>query len=191
MLPVTATTSPDSRASAQLIIGAFVCLLALGAIGWYAMRHPAPAPAILQLPKFDPSSIEARLQADPKNYDLLVAAANLYFDHQDYAAATIDYRRALALRPHEVKARTNLGKALYLQGDPDGALRELQTALADDPNQPAALDLEGFIDFHSKHDPEAAIRIWEHLLATTPNYPSQQRIKALLEVAKQAKTAPK
>lgn len=81
---------------------------------------------------------EASITADPKNYDLLVAQANDYYDwasqvlqtaktvtpanQQTWKAASTYYQRALALKPGDPNVSTDYTIALFYAGDVNQAI---------------------------------------------------------------------
>lgn len=188
-------TSPVQRpwSKLQVLACGFAFLLAGAAIAWFAARHPAPQPTVFRASDFhqQEASLRARLKQDPHNFDLLVEAGNLAFDHQQYASACAHYREALTLHPQDVNVRSDLGTGLWLVGDPDGALRELRAALSSDPDRASTLEIYGRVLWREKHDPTGAIAAWEHLFAKNPNYPGRQRIDAFLGAAKISENTPK
>ena len=193
MSRVTSPARPSpvttSWTKTDILLFAVVFLVIAGVIARFAIHHPAPRPTVFPIADFHQAAttLEARLQQDPRNFDLLTTLGNLNFDHQQYADAASYYRRALEIHPNDVNARTNLGTCLSLTGDPDGAIQQYQTALTYDPDSAATLDALGLVQFHAKHDPKAATATWEHLLAAHPSYSGRPRIEALLSAAKLAK----
>jgi len=84
---------------------------------------------------------DAALDAWPNDPVALFGRANALLASNDPGAATDDYRRLLAIRPHAVAARNNLAMALAEQGRYDAAMAEIRVALAsnDDPALQAEL----------------------------------------------------
>ncbi len=188
---VTAIPQPAPTSRPLLIRAGAVLVIALGAIGWFAKYYPAPAPALAQVPPFSlaSSALEQQLQLHPGDPALLIRAADFYFDHQNYARAAEFYRRALTLRPGDPDAQTDLGIALWQQGQTDAAVQQLQFVLTRNPNHPRALDTLGLALLRGKHDAPAAIAVWQRLLDTTPHYSGRPRIEALLGAAKASSSA--
>ncbi len=109
---------------------------------------------------------EAALRDDPKNYDLLVAQANLYHDwagevlqsSQDdqvlmasavpmWMAAIQYYRRALDLKPGDPAVNTDLSVSLFYSGDTTAAIQTAVKVTKSDPKfSPAFLNLGVFYE---------------------------------------------
>ncbi len=162
---------------AQAAIAVCGMALVLSAIGLFAARHPAPAPAMF--PKRPAAVLVADVNDAPER-----AIANASFDHQHYAAAAEAYRRVLAVNPNDVDLHLDLATALWQEHQADDALRELEVVLQLDPDNPLALDRFGTIELFDKHDPVAAAQAFQRLLAVAPNYRGRTRVEALLSAAK-------
>lgn len=128
-----------------------VCLL-LGTLVGYLLRGSAAstsptlqtgggstsAPASAQMPSLDDlkrmadkqaEPLLAKLQADPKNPDLLIQLGTIYEATHGFKEAAGYYHKALAIKPDNVAVRTHAASCLYYAGDVDGALAELQRSL--------------------------------------------------------------
>ena len=64
---------------------------------------------------------------------------------RDYKAAAAEFAAGLAVVPDNRAARVSYARVLYLNGDPDGARRELDTALAGEPPIPLGLFLKALL----------------------------------------------
>jgi tetratricopeptide (TPR) repeat protein len=129
----------------------------------------------------------AKLNADPKNLDLLTSIGNLYYDAQQYPVAVNYYGRVLAVKPSDAAVRTDLATALWYLGDADKAIAEFNTALKYAPSNPNTLFNLGLVKWQGKHDSAGAIADWKKLLAANPDYASRDQVEKMLsDVEKQA-----
>ena len=134
----------------------------------------------------------AKLNADPKNLDLLTSIGNLYYDAQQYPVAVNYYGRVLAMKPSDAAVRTDLATALWYLGDADKAIVEFNTALKYAPSNPNTLFNLGLVKWQGKHDSAGAIADWKKLLAANPDYASRDQVEKMLsDVEKQAKVGSK
>ena len=124
-----------------------------------------------------------KLQSDPANADLLVDLANLYYDAQQYSRAIEFYQRALAVRPSDASARTDMGTACWYLGDADRALDAFNRALLDQPNNPNTLFNRGIVKFQGKGDALGALADWKKLLAANPDYEARGKVEQLIAEA--------
>jgi cytochrome c-type biogenesis protein CcmH/NrfG len=132
--------------------------------------------------------LQQRLQANPNDYDTLVALGNVHFDQRKYSDAAGFFTRALALR-NDPDVRTDLGTMLFYSKRYDEAVAELNKVLAEKPTHPQALFSMGVVLLHGKNNPEGALQVWQKLLDTNPNFPEadavRQQMKTLKESLKQ------
>jgi len=122
----------------------------------------------------------ARLSSDPNNGEVLARIGNLYYDAQQYSAATDYYGRALKVRPADVSVRTDRGTALWYLGNADAALAEFNQALTYQPNNPDTLFNLGIVLWQGKGDAAGAVAAWERLLAANPNYSEKAKVEQLI-----------
>jgi tetratricopeptide (TPR) repeat protein len=122
----------------------------------------------------------AKLNADPKNLDLLTSIGNLYYDAQQYPVAVNYYGRVLAVRPSDAAVRTDMATAYWYLGNADKAIAEFNTALKSAPTNPNTLFNLGLVKWEGKHDSAAAIADWKKLLATNPEYAARDQVKKML-----------
>jgi len=66
--------------------------------------------------------------ADPRDIAVQSNLANVFLDARRPAEAVVPARRAVALRPNDAASHDLLGRALFLAGDPDAAIAELEVA---------------------------------------------------------------
>jgi tetratricopeptide (TPR) repeat protein len=132
----------------------------------------------------------AKLNADPKNPDLLVSIGNLYYDAAQYPIAVDYYRRALVTRPSDGAARTDMATAYWYLGDADKAIAEFNMALKYSPDNPNTLSNRGLVKWKGKRDSAGAIADWKKLLANNPNYASKDQVEKMLAEVEQQMPKP-
>lgn len=84
------------------------------------------------------SSLALALKKDPNFYPALVAQGDLHRLKDELTEAEAKYRQALSIAD-DAEAHAGLGLVLLQQSKPDAARAELSTAIAQWPDQPAAL----------------------------------------------------
>src|SRR6266852_3940331 len=107
---------------------------------------------------------------DPSSTDALTGMANIYMRGHRFTEAEEILRKLVALHPTDAGAHMQLGRMLAADGQPDGAIAELQEALKLAPNDPAAQrDLADLYVDAKKFD--LAEVQYRSLLATRPDDP--------------------
>jgi tetratricopeptide (TPR) repeat protein len=149
---------------------------------------PAPSPDQLKtMADNQAAPLIAKLNANPKNLDLLTSIGNLYYDARQYAVAVDYYGRALAAKPSDAAVRTDMATAYWYLGDADKAIAEFNKALKYAPTNPNTLFNLGMVKWQGKHDSAGAIADWKKLLATNPDYVARDQVEQMLsDVEKQA-----
>ena len=190
--------------------------LALGiVVGWFirgfqgTSKTPPPqiasqsipasaAPANRALQSTDPAQLKriadeqagplmAKLNADPKNPDILTSIANLYYDAQQYSTAIDYYSRSLLSRPADASVRTDMATAYWYLGNADQAIAEFNKALTYAPTNPNTLFNRGLVKWKGKHDSAGAIADWKKLLDANPDYDQREKVRQMLaDVEKQS-----
>jgi tetratricopeptide (TPR) repeat protein len=122
-----------------------------------------------------------RLKDDPNDHDLLASIGNAYYDRHDYEKAVGYYQRYLEIKPQDVAARTDMGTAIWCNGNPDGAIRQYETALRIQPDFPNALFNTGIVKWQGKQDRRGALEAWQKLLTAHPDYPDRQKVEQLMQ----------
>ena len=143
-------------------------------LGPIVVREPATTRAALEAELEEElgrvRALEARLEQDPGNFQILVDLANLYFDMQSLDGAIDYYSRALEIRPHDANVRTDMGTALFYSNQPDAALSEFERSLDIQPNHPQTLFNIGIVLLEERGEVEGAIEVWERLIDLNPGY---------------------
>jgi cytochrome c-type biogenesis protein CcmH/NrfG len=188
-------------AAAALLIG-----FGVGYFGIGARRVPAPAtpraaaagkptmPGGHPMPTMEQMKAMAdvkaaplleKLKTSPKDAKLLTQVAALYASTHQFKDAITYYNKALQVDPKNVNTRTELASSLYYSGDADGALKELQQALKDKPNDVNALFNLGMIKYRGKDDATGAIAAWQQLLKAHPDLDRKPAVEQLIAEAKE------
>jgi tetratricopeptide (TPR) repeat protein len=158
--------------------------------GALAAGRPTDPARLKAVADADAAPLLVQLQSSPASPDLLTSLGNLYYDAQQYPTAIDYYTRALQGRPADAAVRTDLGTALWFEGNADAALTEFGKALADSPNNPNTLFNRGLVKWQGKHDDPGALADWKLLLQANPNYPGRDKVTQLIaQVEKQAAPA--
>ena len=206
-----ANESGDQRrgwTTPQVYAMAAVCLVVGLAVG-YLFRGSAPAPKTAQsmqstqpgdatagdahaMPTLEQMKamadkkaepLLAQLKTDPKNADLLIQIGRVYQATHQFKQAADYYDQSLQITPKNTAVRTELSSCLYYDGDVDGALRELQTGLKNDPTDANSLFNLGMIRWKGKNDNTGAIAAWQQLLKTHPNLDRKPIVEQMIAEA--------
>ncbi len=116
-----------------------------------------------------------KLKADPKNADLLIQVGNLYKSTHQFKDAAAYYDKALQMDPKNVAIRTEMASCLYYNGDADGAIRELQKSLRENPKDANSLFNLGMIKWQGKQDTKGALGAWRELLKQNPQLSADRK----------------
>jgi tetratricopeptide (TPR) repeat protein len=133
-----------------------------------APSTPAP-PAPPPLDEARVAELEKRAAGEPRNADLRLQIANLYFDSDRVDQAAPWYEAALAIDPGNANANTDLGLVYFYQGQADRALAQIDRALAVEPAHLKALLSQGVIRWQGKQDLVGAAESWEKVVAAAPD----------------------
>jgi Flp pilus assembly protein TadD len=107
------------------------------------------------------------LASQPNNVAALSQAGDAEMQMGDRLNAEADYKRALAISPHDVRARLGLAKML-LRDDLHGAELAFRAILADSPHNPVVLNDLGYVlDLQERH--AEAQSFYVEALASDPN----------------------
>lgn len=179
---IRATSQPSSTESAK------VAALRPEAATSARPAPQSPSPDQLKtIADNEAAPLIAKLNADPKNADLLTGIGNVYYDAKQYSVAVDYYGRELAMKPSDVAVRTDMATAYWYLGNADKAITEFDAALKHAPSNPNALFNRGLVKWEGKHDSAGALADWKRLLATNPNYASRDQVEKMLsDVEKQA-----
>ena len=144
------------------------------------------------------STREASITADPKNYDLLVAQGNDYYDWASqissiaktispetaalWGNAATFYQRALAVKPGDPNVATDCAIALFYAGKTDDAIKLAEQTRKDNPTfSPVVFNLGIFYENSSAADGKAkAIAAYQDYLKLDPNGANAANAKQFL-----------
>lgn len=188
--PSTESSSGSAWQAKQVYAMAAVCLVVGLAIGYLFRGSQSPAPPALanvqpsapagmggQAPSLDQMKKMAdtkaaplleKLKSDPANPDLLIQVGKIYQATHQFKEAAGYYDKALQTDPKNVATRTELASSLYYNGDVDGAISQLQTALQYDPKDVNSQFNLGMIKWQGKQDAKGALAAWQQLLKSNP-----------------------
>lgn len=148
------------------------------------ISNPNPTPQqLIAASKQAAMPLQEQLKKNPKDFNLLVQAGEMYYHHGAFADAASFYKRALEVKDNPA-VRNQYASTLYYQGDADGALKQYGLVLNKDTKNEIALFNTGMIRFKSKNDAKGAIESWETLLKDYPNHPKRAQVQSLIDQAK-------
>lgn len=137
-------------------------------------HHPSLG-EIRQIADQQAAPLIEKLKSNPNDSASLVQVGAIYHSSHRFKEAADYYGRALTLDPKNVAVRTKLASSLYRNGNIDGAISELNKALAYQPNDANALFDLGMIRLQGKGDARGAISSWQRLLKTNPTLSPDRR----------------
>jgi cytochrome c-type biogenesis protein CcmH/NrfG len=183
-------SAPTEWRAKHVYAMAIICLLVGGGLG-YLFRgsesaappvqastsvvppesSPARMPTLDQMKQMADSKAQLlldKLKTEPGNADLMVEIAKVYRATHQFKTAVEYYEKSLAIKPANVSVRTEMASCLYYSGDIDGALKQLERSIKDDPKNANALFNMGMIKLDGKKDSAGAVAAWRELLKTNP-----------------------
>lgn len=155
-----------------------------------AVQAAAPAaaaqatPNTRQAPPLDEAKaqgLETILKSDPKNAGAAVQLANTYFDAERYTDAIKWYEQAIALKPDDPDASTDLGVSYYYTSQTDRALQQFDKSLKLNPKHTKTLLNQGIVLAFGKRDLVAAAEAWKKVVDLAPESPEGQAARRGLE----------
>jgi cytochrome c-type biogenesis protein CcmH/NrfG len=151
---------------------------------------PAPAPQMPTLEQMKHMAdkkaepLLAGLKTNPGDPDLLMQLGTTYKSAHQFKEAADYYEKSLQIKPGNVAARTELASCLYYTGDVDGAIRQLEQSLKDDPRNANSLFNLGMIKWKSKQDKDGALAAWRQLLKSNPDLPNRKKAEVKRAIAR-------
>lgn len=122
------------------------------------------------------------LEEDPKNYNLIVQAGNVYFDIQQYNQALKYYIKAISIQVDE-NVLIDLGVCYFNLGKLDSALVTLEDALKHNPNHKKGLYNIGIVLYNLGHF-NGALKNWQHLIYIHPNTEEADQVQQYINEIK-------
>lgn len=116
-----------------------------------------------------------KLKTDPRNSVLLSQVGTIYHTTHQFKQAAGYYKKAVQADPKNVALRTKLASSLYRSGDSDEAIKQLNQALRDDPNDANCLFDLGLIKLNGKKDGRGALAAWQRLLKSNPQLSEERK----------------
>jgi cytochrome c-type biogenesis protein CcmH/NrfG len=145
-----------------------------------------PMPSLEQMKTMADKKVDpllAQLKTDPKNKDLLLQVAYFYKSAHQFKDAAEYFDRALQIDPKSTVAQTEMASCLYYDGNIDGALAALESALKLKPHDANSLFNLGMIRWKGKKDAPGAIAAWKELLKTNPNLDKKPIVERMIAEA--------
>lgn len=189
----TSSTTWALIAGACLVLGLAVGYVIFGGqrpvepVSTPGAQQPAPAsaPKTAVLDEQQVQALRNILARDPRNVQANTQLGNLLYDAGRYTEAVGPYQRAFEGDSRNVNLSTDLGTALWYSGKPDEAIAQYDKSLALDPTHAQTLFNLGIVLRDGKKDVAGAVKTWERLLATNPNYFDRDKVRQLIDQAKQ------
>jgi tetratricopeptide (TPR) repeat protein len=125
-----------------------------------------------------------QLKTQPNDPALLARIAKVYIAGGQMPQAISYYERAVDADPKQVGNRADLASYLYLIGEPEKAIQQLEMALTYEPTNPQVLFNLGSIKLKAKGDKAGAIQAWTQLLKTNKNLPEGPKHQVEQAIAK-------
>ncbi len=127
------------------------------------------------------AALEAAVQKEPKNPDLLVQLGNTAYDVEDWNKAIDAYERSLKLKDGDPNVLTDLGVAYRNTGNADKALALFTQAVARDPGHWPAQFNQAIVFGLDKGETKKALGILAALKKAHPEIPALDRLSAEIE----------
>jgi tetratricopeptide (TPR) repeat protein len=143
-------------------------------------------------PLEEAQTIEAMQNAaeqNPTDKTLPLKLANYLYDKKLYPMAIEWYQKALALDPKDADARTDMGTAMFYNGQPQDAISQYRQALETDPGHEQTMFNMIVVDVEGTHNLPEAQRYYKLLDRKNPNYPGLSQIKTELDAAARNQSA--
>lgn len=115
------------------------------------------------------ADLKSRLDANPKDVDLVMRLADVYFDAKQFSEAAEFYKRALVLRPDDAEIYNNLGLSIHYLGNSAEGLRYVNDGVSKNPYHQRILLTKGFILAYGMGDMGAAKEAWEKARVINPD----------------------
>ena len=151
------------------------------AIGANPAASAAPAASAPVLDQATVAELMAKIQANPKDADSLMALGDEYYKIGDFATAGDWFTKVTALEPTNVRGFLALGATGFNSGDLDAAEVAWRKALDIDPKSVEANYDLGFLYFNRQPPDMAKVQEhWAKVVELDPNSEIAQTVKAHL-----------
>ena len=132
------------------------------------------------------TALKAAIEKDPKDVRALLRLANMYHDARKFDQAVDYYKKALALSPKDVDARTDMGICLYEMGMPDDAIAQFRTSLQYGPDHWQTWLNLGIVSLSGKNDLKTATEAFAKVEELNPGFKDLPVLKDALKKASAA-----
>lgn len=131
----------------KIVFIVLTAFLALGLVGssvlYLFSPDNTPPPEAGQVQQEVPleqqiADLEAQLQEKPRDTSLMVRLAQAYWQAGRGTDAVSTYQKALEIKPGDVQIIQELALTYYLLGEYDDAVKQMETVLAQNPENPTA-----------------------------------------------------
>lgn len=131
-------------------------------------------------------NMEARVTANPDDYQAWVQLGHLYYDSDQPDKAIKAYTRSLEMHDGDANLLTDLGTMYRRAGKPEEAVKFFDQAITKDPSHLTARFNKGVVLMHDLNDPAAAIASWEEAVRLNPGAkgPNGTPLRELIDEAK-------
>lgn len=133
--------------------------------------------------------IRAALEIAPKDYDVLIAAGDVYLEMNNGGEAATQYERAEAIEPKNPKAFTRVAAIWLRVRNAEQTLTDLNKALAIDPNYAPALKLMSELYYKSKKYDKAKEYYTKYLQNSEASIANRTRFARILFNSKEYEDA--
>ena len=200
--PTSESARSESLHSRPVFLTAGICLLLGLAVG-YLLRNfetqplaarasssgpisrsphtPTPqAPSLDQMKQMadqQAAPLLEKLKSDPHDSALLVQVGAIYHASHRFKEAAAYFDQAVQGDPKNLTLRNRLASSLYRSGDTDGAIAQLNQALAYDPHDANSLFNLGMIRLQGKGDGKGALAAWQRLLKSNPQLSAERKVE--------------
>jgi cytochrome c-type biogenesis protein CcmH/NrfG len=173
--------------SSQLAVAAPQRVVAVSPHGALPAGHPHSLEDLKQISDRQAAPLLDKLKSNPRDTALLTQIAALYHTTHRFNEAAGYYKQAVDIEPRKVAFRSKLAASLYRGGNIDGAIEQLNRALALDPKDANTLFNLGMIKLQGKADSKGAVAAWRQLLKSNPDL-APDRKAAVMKVMADAMT---
>jgi cytochrome c-type biogenesis protein CcmH/NrfG len=173
--------------SSQLAVVAPQRVVAVSPHGVLPAGHPHSLEDLKQISDRQAAPLLDKLKSNRRDTALLTQIAALYHTTHRFSEAAGYYKQAVDIEPRNVAFRSKLAASLYRSGDVDGAIEQLNRALAFDPKDANTLFNLGMIKMQGKADSKGAVAAWRQLLKSNPDL-APDRKAAVMKVMADAMT---
>ena len=129
------------------------------------------------------TALKAAIEKDPKDVRALLRLANMYHDARKFEQAVDYYRKALAITPKDVDARTDMGICLYEMGMADEAIAQFRTSLQYGPEHWQTWLNLGIVSLSGKNDLKTASEAFAKVEQFNPGFKDLPVLKDALKKA--------